>query len=377
MYWQRTFLKQGDSLPIGSYWREDLPKEGLLGSLQFHVRGTPVNDSMIASEKWRMLDFISKIEIIGNGSTPIKTVTGPIAAYLGWLDGGGGAPDKHFNYGTSTKRCHLNLNFGRRLFDPLYGLDLSKWNSVEVKVTNDGSATYFTGNLTIDAICYYLREPVEPGFSGYFDTQIWREWTTVADEKKYLKLEFANRLRRIVMQVIPDLDANNAAETTPYNVVDDVELYLRTGVLSVFDASLRELWYENYFDLGRDVLQALEPYTTDGKGIWTGLGQTLGAGGLRLNHAGAQSSYGTTLVPGLDSATLEREAATENDQDSLLVMGLALENCAVLRFDQADDPEQYLDPVKDRTVQLNVHTANAASAADGTVRVVVDQFVPA
>jgi len=154
MYWQREFLRSGATLPIGSYWREDLPKDGLLGGIQFHVRGTPVIDSMLATEKWRMLDFISKVEVIGDGTTVIKSITGPMAHYLAWLDGGGANPDKAFNYGTSTFRCHLMLNFGRRLFDPYYGLDLSKFKSVEVKITNDGSATSFPGDLTIDALCY-------------------------------------------------------------------------------------------------------------------------------------------------------------------------------------------------------------------------------
>jgi len=179
-----------------------------------------------------------------------------------------------------------------------------------------------------------------------------------------------------VLQVIPDLDAYYAAETTPYNVAYDIELYLKTGVLKVFDGSLRDLWYENYFDIGRDVLQPLQPYHTAAYGIWTGLGQTLGFAGARMPHDSTQDTASTSIYPGDDSSTLRRMTDTDNDQDTLLAMGLALENCATFRFDQLYDPASFLDPEANKTVQLNIQTRDSASAADGTIRVILDRYVP-
>jgi len=375
VYWQREYLRQSATLPNGGTWREDLPKSGLLGGILLHIRRGGVTDSMIATEKWRLLDFVSAIEIIGNGSTVIKNVTGQLAKYLTWLDGGGGTPDKAFNYGSSTKRFHCMLNFGRFLFDHELGLDLSKWSNVEIRITNDGSATYFGGDWSVDALCYYLRDAPAGAFAGYFRTEEWRKWTTVADEKKYLELPTESKIRRIVLQTIPDVGTNNEAETTPYNVAYGIELYLKTGLLKVWDSGLRDLWYENYFDMGRDCFVALEPYTTQDKGIHTGLGQTIGAAGLRLPHDGVQDTATTSLTPGDDSSTLRRMTDTDADQDSILAMGLSLENCAVFRFDHLDDPEHYLDPLAQKTVILNVHTRNASSAADGTIRVILDRFV--
>jgi hypothetical protein len=65
----------------------------------------------------------------------------------------------------------------------------------------------------------------------------------------------------------------------------------------------------------------------------------------------------------------------DNDQDAWLVMGLALENCAYFRFDQEGDPNQWLDPEMNKTVTLDVHTRNAASAADGTIKVCLERLV--
>lgn len=67
---------------------------------------------------------------------------------------------------------------------------------------------------------------------------------------------------------------------------------------------------------------------------------------------------------------------TDSDQDTLLAMGLALENCAYFRFDHLYDPASYLDPDASKTVQLDIHTRNASSAADGTIKVALERFVP-
>jgi hypothetical protein len=330
---------------------------------------------MIAVEKWRMVDYISKIEIIGNGSEIIKSVNGRIGKYLAWLDGGGGAPDKAHNYATSTKRHHSVINFGRRLFDPDFGLDLGRWGSVEIKLTNDAAAAQFTSAPSVDIICYWLREGSPSQFNGYFRTEQWREWTTVAAEKKYLELPLQHSLRRLILQTDPDVDANMCAEATLYNLAYDIELSIRSGKLKVFDDNLRDLWYENYFHMGRDVLQAIEPYHTQDYGIRVGLGQTLGMGGVRIPHDGVQDTATPSFSPGEDSSTQKRMTDTDADQDSLIVMGLALEHCAVIPFDQQNDPASYLDLKADGTVELMIETRNAAGAADGNLVVVTDRLV--
>jgi hypothetical protein len=59
----------------------------------------------------------------------------------------------------------------------------------------------------------------------------------------------------------------------------------------------------------------------------------------------------------------------------MLVAGLALENCAVFRFDHLPDFARWLDPRAMDTVQLNIATRDASTAAGGTIRVILDRFV--
>jgi hypothetical protein len=373
MYRRLEALRKSATFNIGETFTLLLPEHGLLSSLLLHITGTPVTDSMNAIEKWRMLDWISKIEVIGNGSTIIKSFTGRVAQYLNFKDGGLASPDKHFNYGSSTKRFHVPINFGRYLGDLLYGLDLTPWKSVELKLTNDGSGTYFTGNLAASIFALWVHDPPAGAFQKYFRTEEWRSIATVQAKTEYLDLPEEGKLRRLILQVDPAVETTKEAKTTLYNVVSNLKLTKKTGADILFDSSLRDLWYWEAFRDGRQILQPLEPYHTTAYGVRTGLGQTLGEAGLRMGQSGAQNTYGTGIYPGDDSSTLRRGVGTDPTQDALLVMGLALENCAAFDFNDPDEESTYLDLKDEGTVQLQMATADAASAAGGTVRLMLDR----
>ena len=377
MYWQYDLFRSGVTWTNGGTYIEELPKDGLLSSILVHAYRGGVTDSMLTTGNlWRLHDFIDPFEIVLNGSDKAYTLSGQVGRYFDWLDGSPALLDKRFNYGSSTKRHHTLINFGRYFQDPVYGLDLSKFNSVEVKFTNSGSSTYFGGDWSLDLILVMKREDPS-AFRGYMRKEEWRKWTTVSDEWKYLELPTAHRIRRIVMQVIPDEDGTYlAAEATPYHVLSDIKLLLDSGRLEMFNGNLRDLWYINAFDMGRDIIQGIEPYHTQDYGIWTGLGQTLGMGGVRIPHDGVQDTATTSITPGDDSSSIRRMTDTDSDQDSMIVAGLSLENCSHFRFDHDPNPETWLDPNARKTVRLDCHTDSGATYADGTIRVCLDRYVP-
>jgi len=375
MYHQFEFLRQAASMSVASTYRLDLPETGYLSGIMLHIYGAPVTDSMIATEKWRIWDYISKIEIIANGSTVLKSYTGQLARYLAWRAGGIASPDKPFNYGSSTHRFHTFIPFGRRLFDPTMGLDLSRYNSVELQITNDAAAAQYASGMSVDVGMVYQRDTAGTPYQGFLRTEEWRKWTTVQAEWKYLDLPTELPIRNIILQTIADVSATMNADTTPYNVAYSIKCNLQTGLLKVFDGNLRDLWYLNAFRHGKELVIPLEPYTTDGYGIHTGLGQVFGMGGVRMSHDATQTTYPTDMTPGEDGQTQARQCDADSDQDSMLMYGLSLENCAELPFDQPDEPASYLDPERQKVVQLNVQTRDAASAADGTIRVVLDRLV--
>lgn len=374
MYWQWEQLRSGAAWQVGGTFIEDkLPVNGHLSALMFHAYKGAVNDSMIAAQKWRMLDYISKLEIVAAGSDDPFNLTGQCAHYVQWLKGGGAAPDKHFNYGTSTKRAHGLILFGRYLYDMDFGLDLSRWKNIQPQFTNDAAVAQFTADWNLDLWALWLRDAPAGQFKGYIETKEWRKITTVQAKTEYLQLPAQDRLRSLILQVSPAVDANFEAKITPYNVAKKLTFTKRSGQHSLFEGSLRDLWYVDYFKDGRDVFAPLESYHTNDKGIWTGLGQTIGEAGLRLEHSGLQSLVGTTIKPGDDSSTLVRQVDTDSDQDAILAMGMALENCAYFPIETNWDPSEWLDLAAEATTELDVETADDANAASGTVRVILER----
>jgi hypothetical protein len=375
MYWQTVKFRSGKTFDSGGTYRLTLPDHGLLGSILFHVYGTPVANAWMDIEKWRLIDYLNELKIVRNGSTVIKALSAPVNHYMTWLDGGQLASDRWHNYATETMRYHGLVNFGHRLYDLDYGLDLSREESVEIQFSNNLTAALLTGNLNIDIIMFMLRDAPAGQFKGFFRTEEWRNLTTIADEEVYLELPSEGDLRRLVVQTMSDVDADMNSETNPYNVAYNLTLTKRSGVDTLFEAGLRDLWYQNFYEFGRSPLQCLAAYHSDNKGIYTGFGQELAVGASHLSYAAAQIAGGPTISASDDGQTIRRYTDVSIEPDGMIVTGLSPENCAVFSFDQAKDPSQYLSLKNEATVQLDVKTRNAASAADGEIRVVLDRLM--
>jgi hypothetical protein len=375
MYLQREFLRTSASMTRSGTYRVSLPQNGFVTSLMLVLSGTPVNDARLDVSKWRWVDFIDKIEVLGNQATVIKSMNGRMAHVQQWLNGGALIHSQDHNYGTSTLRSRIPVHFGRQYFDTEYGLDLSRWQDVELRITNSASSTYFSDSLTVDVLLNYVRDVSGNPFKGYFRTEEWNNYLTVASEKKYLELPTENKIRRILLQVDPVVDANHVASRTPYQTLSKIELFLKTGLLKVWDGSLRYLWYDNLFSDGRYQLTGAESYATNDKGFRSGLGQAFYKAGVNLTH-GTQNTYGPDLVPGEDSFTQTRQADGNSDQSSLIFAGIAPESCAWFNFNTPDSPDGFLDPAQQKTVQLNYTIGSDASDASATIATVLDRFIP-
>jgi len=376
MYWQREYIREGATLPLGETYRVDLPKDGILGALLFRMSVAGVSGAFAQSDKFRILDFIDKIEVIADGTTVIKSLSGQLVNAIQFYDQGITNLDYWHSYATGTKWCHLLLNFGRHLFDSLYALDLSKFTNVELRVSNDGSSTYFGEDISLSILGYYLRDIATPRVYGYFRTEEWRSWTTVADETKYLELPVERKVRRVILQAIADMDSNNVSETAMWNLADDIEFALKTGVYRVFKGGLDDLMWETAFSYGKELLASHYLYLDADYGRRAGPGYVFSA----VGGAGSQDDAGAATIPTLESRrtdfTLKPETYEADSPINTLVRGICPECTAVFRFDIPDEPDNYLDVDANKTVKLDIHTRNASSAADGTFKVVLDRYIP-
>ncbi len=363
-------------MTLNATHEEELPDNGLLGSILLRISGSEASGYGQSGGDWRIIDEISKIELLGNGAEIIKSITGYEAQALAVWDQGVMPPSAWRNYATNTQWCYILINLGLYLFDTEHGLDLSRWDDVELKITNTATSSDFS-DLTVSIVEFFLRDAPAGQFRGYMRTEEWRSWTTVADETKYLDLPTEHMIRRVMLQAIPDVDSNNVEETNMSNLMDDIELSLDTGEVRVFKGGIDDLMRENFYDIGRPLLAGGFPYHSADKGIDISLGYVHLAVAGAGSQDGAAAATIATLESGRTSFTQKLETYEADSPACLMVSGVAPFLTALFRFDILPDPSSWLNPNDRKTVELDIHTRNASSAADGRNAVVLDRLVSA
>lgn len=375
-YWQRKFEQNGFANTLNNVNDILLPSSGLLGSLLIKISGAEATGLGASGGAWRLIDYLSKIEVIVNGSVVVKSFDGFTADALATLDQGVMPPSNWRNYATNVQYDYVLINFGRKLWDTMFQLDLSKYDNVHLRITNSATTASFS-DFTTTVVGYYLREKSGGQASpGYFRTEEWRRWTTVADDTQYLR-QFPTEylVRRIMLRAVPSVDGNNIASTGMHNLMDSIQLYFKTGDITVYDGSLEMLIHDNYLGRGATNLIGSSPYHTSGKGVRMDIGRTLGI----ANGAGTQAGTVATVDNTFESARTDFTQVAYSFQadhpGNLLAYGAAPFEAAWFSFDDYDDPANYLDPDAYKDVQLNIHTRNLAGAASGQNTVILDRLV--
>ncbi|GAJ13782.1 unnamed protein product, partial [marine sediment metagenome] len=188
-------------------------------------------------------------------------------------------------------------------------------------------------------------------------------------------LPVENKIRRVMLQLLPGYKNHDIVKTNMYNLARDMKFSLLTGKLVVFDGYSMELAYENYLDMGKDYITSRMTNKDDGQAFNIGLGRALGgAWGAGTMGAGAAAT-----LPAIRGRFTDQTQEVDSREGEVLIQslwkGFCPENTLLLRFDRVDEPEQYLDPMAQKTAQIDIHTRDIDDAEDGTVNVVLDRFV--
>jgi len=362
-------------MTLNSTYQVDLPEHGILGSLLIKVEGANMTGHGQNMLNWRVLDNIISIEVLLNGATICKSLTGRLAQAIAFYDNGVVAPDLWRHYATNTQYGYFLIDFGRYLMDPQLGLDLSKYKNVELRITNNAAAATEFSALTTSILGFYLREPSAGGVQGHIRSEVWRTWTTVQDATEYLDLPTEYPIKRILLQTWPNVDANWLNTTGFSNLADDVELSLDTGVVRVYKGGMDEIAKSNLYEYGRPVITGGEVYALADDGIETGVGNML----YSAHGAGSADDAAAAVIPTFAVTTSNNRQELETYEGDSPIRciwgGDGYHNTVVFRFDYDENPASWLDPKARATVEMNVHTRNAAASAGGTNRVVLERLV--
>jgi len=377
MYLQKDVIRDSVSLTLNDTYKLDLPETGILLGLYVNVVAKMATANPTAAlNTWRPVDWLDNFSIIANGSTVVKSLSFKQLAFLSAIDQKVIPPVKWLEYSQPTNREWYLCNFGRFWGDVAYGLDLSKFDSVELQVKNSLTSTYCQ-NLYLTLIGLYLRDAAG-GVGGYMRTEEWRKWTTVADETKYMDLPTENPIRRIILQAIPAVDSTSkVSKRNFFELMNDVELNLKTGVLRVYKGSLYNLMALNQFEVGFEPITHGIIYHTADKGFETGVGYTTGMALSGESKSGSPNTAVPTVEGDNNTCTQTVESYAGDEPIGWVAFGQGLHNCVLVPFDQDPNPYNWLDPEASKVVQLNIHTENNASSASGTNIVVLDRLVRA
>ena len=113
MFTQKEVLRSGVGMTFGQTYEFDLPKNGQLMGLVLYLRSKHNSYPFLTAVKWRLIDYISKIEVIGDGSEIIKVYDGRQALAAAFYDDGRVPPHIWRHYSNVTDRQWLPINFGR------------------------------------------------------------------------------------------------------------------------------------------------------------------------------------------------------------------------------------------------------------------------
>lgn len=374
MYIQREYVREGASMTLNDTYKQDLPEHGFLSSLLIRISGNQISGYGQGAHDWRIIDEISKISILANGATIIKSLTGYQVQALAFYDQGVLPPGSWRNYAANTQFEYLLINFGRYMGDTEIGLDLGAYENVELQITNTATASDFT-SLSVSVLGVYVRGAQPGQFKGYLRTEEWKSWTTVSDETKYNDMPVELRIRRIMLQAIPDQDADFNNESDMSNLMDDIDLSLETGQVRVYKGGLDDLMRDNYLNTGKPVITGGMSYMLADDGIDTGVGRAFTFLGASVSKDGAGSSTVPTFAADELSGTIKPETYEADSPINFLSIGMAPFYTAVFDFDLGWDFNNWLDPNTKRTVKLDIHTRSGASYADGRNAIVLDRFV--
>jgi hypothetical protein len=137
------------STSVANTITQDLPETGILNMIDLQVAYTKAVSDDRALPDW---EAVTKVEVLVDGSTVVKSLTGAQIRALTFYNGGPFTGTAWFwgNGGSTDSYTGLPLYFGRDAKDTKCGLDLSAYSNPQIKITYNTSQTSING-LTFDA----------------------------------------------------------------------------------------------------------------------------------------------------------------------------------------------------------------------------------
>jgi hypothetical protein len=361
--------EQAESIGGTGIWK--LPDAGKITALILQITADCANIN--AQEVSKLVDAISKIEVIVNGSRELHSYSGQIAQAMAFYDTGMNPIDKLTEYASAMQRCIIPICFGKYIGDPDLGLTLENYESVRLHVTNAMNDTYWD-NLSIKAHSIKLDGEVSGLFGkGVIGKEEYKKYTTAQDGREYVDLQEEGQLRRIILQGIPNRSSNKDA-CDFRDLFYDIKYSGKSRATVFFDSDFARLLWWNAFEYGYDVISHGQAYRAAEDCYQHGAGMLLAAA-FAATHDGSLASSKVPTKSGDDDGSILFRDYEANTSIDFLTKGVGIFHTGVFRHDRFADLSDALDMTLWKTLTLELHTRNSSSAASGDAKVVTERVL--
>ena len=363
MHIQREILRDGVSMTFGQTYELYLPKSGMLEGLLLYIRSTGKNADLATAIKWRLIDYISKIEVIGDGSEVIKSLDGPQALASAFYDDYREPMSMWRTYSNTTQRQWIPIHFGRGFLDELYGLDLSRFNQVTLKITNNASSTPFTTDIGLTVLALWLRDAVTP-FAGYFREEEIKTWAPVANAWEYSELPVALPIRRILFRHRPFVGSADSKHSSSFpRGADDIDFTFKSGQVRVYRGDLEMLGSLAVMENPAEAETRGSIDRTQGYGFNVGIGYVYHNLGSGMADAGGVTSTIANMSKDVQAGMQEMAYRSGNGPLGWVCRGYGYGYCVPVFYAQKPGLEDLLIPEDVKQVDLNVHCQNGTTVS--------------
>jgi len=341
-------------MAFGQTWELDLPKDGQLGSLLLQMSSSPDSNALLILPKWRLIDYITKIEVMGDGSEVIKSLDGVEAIAAAFYDDGRVPVGLWRTYATTPQRQWVPIHFGRRFLDEIYGLDLSRFKQVTLKITNAAADAQWQTDVTVSVFGYFLREAAAP-FAGYFREELWKSWLPVADAIEYNDLPVGLPIRRLLLEARPARDtADSKNNSTMIDLMLEIDFTFRSGQVRVYHDSLERLAHMMSCEGIGEVVTRGAIHRTAGYGFECGIGYCTSNIGVGTADADGRTSVIANMRKDIQDSAQEIGYQTAEGPLAWVVRGNSFCDCTPLWFARKEDLSDLLDPAGLEVVKVDI-----------------------
>ena len=297
------------------------------------------------------LAAIPKIELV-DGSRVMASMTGYGCQAMSYYDNGK-MPHNELNYEDNAyARCYIPINFGRYLFDPLYGFDPKQFKNPQLRITHDyslGGSSPDNAYLRVVADKFDQKEVAPVGF--LLNKEI-HSYTPADGATEPILLPLDNKIRKLII-----MNTNDNEE--PDVQFASVKLEEGDGKRVIFEGLTMDLIRDEAMNYGRftEYLSGHLAATTDDE-FWLSACKDIQVGGL----CDANDAILTFTWSGGRSRVFYGSAAT---YFGAIVSGRCPHGAVPMLFGNQQDPDDWWDVSNAGKVKLSLTgRTNAAGGVD-------------